>query len=72
LSPWNDFVFFRWLARPQGEDLIEAVIERYAGINVGKKFLVACVKNEPLEESPRSRFGNSERSSPNWTLFVTG
>ena len=33
--------------------MIEAVIERCAGINVRKKFLVACVKTEPLEGEPK-------------------
>jgi len=34
--------------------MIEAVIERCAGIDVGKKFLVACVMTGPLESEPKS------------------
>jgi hypothetical protein len=34
--------------------MIEAVIERCAGIDVGKKFLVVCVKTGPLEAEPRA------------------
>jgi len=34
--------------------MIEAVIERCAGIDVGKKFLVACVMTGPLEGEPKS------------------
>ena len=33
--------------------MIEAVIERCAGIDVGKKFLVVCVMTGPLEEEPK-------------------
>ena len=33
--------------------MIEAVIERCAGIDVGKKFLVVCVMTGPLEAEPR-------------------
>jgi transposase len=45
---------FLWLAaRPQGEEMIEAVIERCEGIDVGKKFLVACVTIGPLEAEPK-------------------
>ena len=40
--------------------MIEAVIERCAGIDVGKKFLVVCVMTGPLEAEPKieiRRFG---------------
>jgi transposase len=33
--------------------MIEAVIERCPGIDVGKKFLVACVMTGPLEAEPK-------------------
>jgi hypothetical protein len=33
--------------------MIEAVIERCAGIDVGKKFLVVCVTSGPLEAEPK-------------------
>jgi transposase len=33
--------------------MIEAVIERCAGIDVGKKFLVVCVMTGPLEAEPK-------------------
>jgi len=33
--------------------MIEAVIERCAGIDIGKKFLVACVMTGPLEAEPK-------------------
>jgi transposase len=35
--------------------MIEAVIERCAGIDVGKKFLVACVMTGPLDAEPKIR-----------------
>jgi transposase len=53
LSRWNNFVFLSLAARPQGEEMIEAVIERCAGIDVGKKFPVACVMIGPLEVEPK-------------------
>ena len=34
--------------------MIEAVIERCAGIDVGKKFLVVCVMSGPLETEPKT------------------
>ncbi len=34
--------------------MIEAVIERCAGIDVGKKFLVVCVMTGPLEAEPKT------------------
>ena len=34
--------------------MIEAVIERCAGIDVGKKFLVVCVMSGPLEAEPKT------------------
>jgi transposase len=46
-------VFLSLAARPQGEEMIEAVIERCAGIDVGKKFLVVCVMTGPLEAEPK-------------------
>src|SRR5258708_2589216 len=33
--------------------MIEAVIERCAGIDIGKKFLVVCVMTGPLEAEPK-------------------
>jgi hypothetical protein len=35
--------------------MVEAVIERCAGIDVGKKFVVACVMTGPLEGEPKNR-----------------
>ena len=34
--------------------MIEAVIERCAGIDVGKKFLVVCVMTGPLDVEPKT------------------
>ena len=34
--------------------MIEAVIERCAGIDVGKKFLVVCVMSGSLEAEPKT------------------
>ena len=33
--------------------MIEAVIERCAGIDIGKKFLVVCVMTGPLDAEPQ-------------------
>jgi transposase len=46
-------VFLSLAAHPQGVKMIEAVIERCAGIDIGKKFLVVCVMTGPLEAEPR-------------------
>ena len=34
--------------------MIEAVLERCAGIDVGKKFVVVCVLTGPLDEEPKA------------------
>jgi transposase len=47
-------VFLSLAARPQGDELIEAVVERCAGIDVGKKFLIVCVMTGPLETEPKT------------------
>jgi transposase len=49
----------------KGVDVIPAVVERCAGIDVGKKFVVVCVMTGPLDKEPaveRRQFGtfNSE------------
>jgi transposase len=52
-SPWNNLVFFRWQLVRKGEGMIEAIIERCAGIDVGKKFLLVCVMTGSLEAEPQ-------------------
>jgi hypothetical protein len=47
-------VFFRWLLVRQENRRIEAVIERCAGIDVGKKFVVVCIMTGPLDGEPRT------------------
>ena len=47
--------------------MIEAVIERCAGIDVGQKFLVVCVMSGSLEAEPKTeiqRSGPSRRRTP--------
>lgn len=39
--------------------MIEAVIERCAGIDVGKKFLVVCVMTGPLQSEPKTEIRKS-------------
>jgi hypothetical protein len=44
LSPWNNFVRLgSSVAYPQGEQLIQAFIERCVGMDAGKMFIVVCV-----------------------------
>jgi hypothetical protein len=41
------------LRTQKGEEMIAAVVERCAGIDVGKKFLKVCVMTGPLSEEPK-------------------
>jgi hypothetical protein len=48
-------LFLVWLLSAEGEKaMIEAVIERFAGIDVGKKFLIVCVMAGPLDAEPHT------------------
>jgi hypothetical protein len=77
LSPWNNLVFLSLAARPQGAGMIEAVIERCAGIDVGKKFLVVCVMSGSLEAEPKTeirKFGTivAELEAPDEFNHILG
>ncbi len=52
--------------------MIPAVMERCAGIDVGKKFLAVCVMTGPANEEARRRYGSSAPFAMNWRRFGRG
>jgi len=46
--------------------MISAVIERCAGIDVGKKFLAVCVMTGPPAENATAELRSSARFERNW------
>jgi transposase len=53
-EPVEQIGLFRWLLVRKEKEMIEAVIEQCAGIDVGKKFLVVCVMTGSLQAEPKS------------------
>ena len=46
--------------------MISAVIERCAGMDVGKKFLAVCVMTGPAAENATAELRSSARLERNW------
>ena len=47
--------------------MINAVLERCAGIDIGKKFLVACVMAGPADGEPKLSSAASARLYRSWS-----
>ena len=52
--------------------MMEAVIERCAGVDVGKKFVVVCLMVGSLESEPKTELRKSGRSCPNSSNYEIG
>jgi len=52
--------------------MIPAVIERCAGIDVGKKFLVVCVITGPAKEKAKGEIRRFGRFGVNWSVYESG
>ena len=52
--------------------MIRAVIERCAGIDVGKTFIVVCVMTDPRRQNPAFKSDVSEHSTRNWNGCACG
>jgi hypothetical protein len=48
--------------------MINAVLERCAGIDIGKKFLMACVMVGAADQDPSRKFGDSARPFRSWRI----
>jgi len=52
--------------------MIPAVIERCAGIDVGKKFLAVCVMRGPANEEAEAEIASLGPSAMNWRHCARG
>ena len=52
--------------------MIAAVVERCAGIDVGKRFLKVCVMAGPLSGEPASRFAKWIAPARLWRIYGIG
>ncbi|HTC77764.1 MAG: hypothetical protein DMG58_32940 [Acidobacteria bacterium] len=52
--------------------MISAVIERCAGMDVGKKFLAVCVMTGPAAENATAELRSSARFKRNWNADESG
>ena len=46
--------------------MLDVKVERCAGIDVGKKFVMVCVMIGPAHQKPARRFGDSARPFRSW------